>query len=206
MKKTVITTIIFDLGGVLVKLRDPQNYIDYLTLHQAKMNQVMVEYPKIVDDLSCGKISLQDLFTSLSSQFGMNASFPDFQSAFNTLMIGEEIPGMYEMILDLKRNYKVVLLSNTNLSHIEYTKKTTRLLQPMDRLFFSYEMGIQKPDPQIYLRLLQEMAVPPEETLFIDDMEENTIAASDLGMNTINAKHNISSAGLIKAQLEIGKH
>jgi len=47
-------------------------------------------------------------------------------------------------------------------------------------------MGIRNKNPQIYLQALEEANIVPEETLFIDDMEENIEAAKTTGMNVLH--------------------
>jgi putative hydrolase of the HAD superfamily len=47
-------------------------------------------------------------------------------------------------------------------------------------------MGMRKPNPQIYIQALTEADLVPEETLFIDDMEENIEAAKTTGMKVLH--------------------
>ena len=50
---------------------------------------------------------------------------------------------------------------------------------------FSHRLGIAKPDPAIYLHAAQGLGVPAEEILFVDDREDNILAARDFGMRAI---------------------
>jgi len=52
-------------------------------------------------------------------------------------------------------------------------------------LVWSFQLGIAKPDPEIYRHTLAKLGTRPEETLFIDDKLENIEAARALGMKAI---------------------
>jgi epoxide hydrolase-like predicted phosphatase len=49
----------------------------------------------------------------------------------------------------------------------------------------SSEMGLRKPDPRIYVRLLELLRRAPEEVAFVDDFAENLTPAAEMGMATI---------------------
>jgi glucose-1-phosphatase len=55
-----------------------------------------------------------------------------------------------------------------------------------EKPFFSFDMGLLKPDPQIYKTVLSEAGLLPSETLFLDDLKANVEAANLLGINTIH--------------------
>ena len=57
-----------------------------------------------------------------------------------------------------------------------------------EKIFLSYEMGIMKPHPDIYQRVLEEAGIRAEETLFLDDNADNIRAASALGIQTIHVQ------------------
>lgn len=52
-------------------------------------------------------------------------------------------------------------------------------------IFTSYELGLLKPDPQIYQTMAQKLKTPYNQILFIDDKERNIIPARELGLNGI---------------------
>jgi putative hydrolase of the HAD superfamily len=88
-------------------------------------------------------------------------------------------------------NHRIFLLSNTNEIHINefnrYLLETYRLpsLEPFfEKLYLSYEVGLRKPDTQIFEHVLADAALRPESTLFIDDSIQHIQAAAELGINT----------------------
>lgn len=54
-----------------------------------------------------------------------------------------------------------------------------------DKRFLSYELGLIKPDPEIYKVVLQKLHAEPSEVVFIDDLPRNIEAARALGINGI---------------------
>ena len=110
--------------------------------------------------------------------------------AWNELLI--DIPSeRIHLITELRKRYRVVLLSNTNITHINASNEWlfnnsqyNGLNELFDKLYLSYEMRMSKPDDEIYQSLLKSENVNPEKALFIDDSIANINAAKALGINT----------------------
>ena len=89
-------------------------------------------------------------------------------------------------------NYNLFLLSNTNELHISWiqenwgTKLYTEFKNCFEQFYLSHEVHFRKPDAAIYKFVLNENNLIAKETIFIDDVEENTIAANALGIHTWN--------------------
>jgi putative hydrolase of the HAD superfamily len=88
--------------------------------------------------------------------------------------------------LELKRRgFLTAILSNMGDTVHESLKREFAWLERFDVLVWSYQLGIAKPDAAIYLHLLKELGVKPEEALFLDDRKANIEAARALGMQGI---------------------
>ena len=57
-----------------------------------------------------------------------------------------------------------------------------------EKVYYSYEMGMRKPNPSIYSSILNKHDLSPKRTLFVDDKKANTDAAASLGINIWNLK------------------
>jgi glucose-1-phosphatase len=78
------------------------------------------------------------------------------------------------------------LLSNTNDIHWSFIQERyPHILQPFDRLLVSHELGLEKPDPEIYRWVIRDSGYAPEAHLFIDDIEENVLGARAVGMDAV---------------------
>ncbi|MFL0245361.1 HAD-IA family hydrolase [Candidatus Clostridium stratigraminis] len=77
------------------------------------------------------------------------------------------------------------LLSNFHRSAFERVSLENEFFNLFDGRIISYEINLIKPEKEIYNRLLKTYNLEPEETLFIDDMQENINSAKELKINTI---------------------
>ena len=77
-----------------------------------------------------------------------------------------------------------------------------RFARAFDSVVISGEVGLRKPEPEIYLRALEETGLAPEECLFIDDLEHNVAAAAALGM--VGVLHTDAAATRSRIAAECG--
>lgn len=87
----------------------------------------------------------------------------------------------------LRSKYKVYLLSNIGDVHWDYVLRVTReagvpMDECFDHCFCSFELGVAKPDPVIFQRVIEESGVVPAETLYIDDFDDNITAGTEAGL------------------------
>ena len=97
-----------------------------------------------------------------------------------------ENPLMVAWQIQLKeRGLKTAILSNMGDAVLESVLRAFAWINRFDLCVWSYQLGIAKPDPAIYLYTLDKLGTHPEETLFIDDKRENVWAARALGIQAI---------------------
>lgn len=97
----------------------------------------------------------------------------------------QEIPGMVHLVKDLQRQgYQTALLSNVRGSQAAIKRKLG-YYNLFDPVLLSYEIGIKKPDPEIYKLLLSKLQALPQTVLFIDNKQANVDAAKELGVDGI---------------------
>lgn len=97
-----------------------------------------------------------------------------------------------EFISKLKESgqYRMFLLSNTNALHIGQVRENMgvtaykKFYECFEAFYLSHEIGMRKPDPEIFSYVLEQNDLQPDQTLFIDDTEEHTLSASHLGIRT----------------------
>jgi putative hydrolase of the HAD superfamily len=134
----------------------------------------------------------------------MPFSDAEIDHAWNTII--KDIPvERIELIERLKKEYKVYLLSNSNAIHYDYYNlyvKNNFDYESLDAIFekawYSFRMGLFKPDPRIYEQVLQEGGLVGEETLFIDDKLENVEAAERVGLKGYYLKEGEDVVGIFK--------
>lgn len=109
-----------------------------------------------------------------------------------------------EIIKNLKKQgYKIYLLSNTNEHSYEEVIKDIEYL--FDGEALSYQLHMIKPYEGIYKYLIDKYNINPEETLFIDDREDNMKTANSLGINgrAVNPD-DVEDIKLVLKEYEIG--
>lgn len=84
-----------------------------------------------------------------------------------------------------KKGYKTYILSNYAKRGFEMTKEKLPFVEDMDGVLFSYQVKLVKPEPEIYQALFDKFQLKPEECVFMDDNENNVIAARKAGMQAI---------------------
>jgi putative hydrolase of the HAD superfamily len=80
---------------------------------------------------------------------------------------------------------RLALLSNMPREQWAALRNGLGWLPLCDVLVLSYELGIAKPDPEIYRRCLDQLSLAPDEVLFLDDHPDNVAAAAELGINAL---------------------
>jgi glucose-1-phosphatase len=89
------------------------------------------------------------------------------------------------LLPELKKKYKLILLSNTNTIHREYGWKNYDFLKYFDEMILSYEVKAVKPEEKIYKAVEDVSGKPPEEHIFIDDIKEYAEGALKCGWDGI---------------------
>ncbi len=91
-------------------------------------------------------------------------------------------PVMFDLVQDLKNaGVRVALLSNS----WGNTYPRDRIDAVFDLVVISAEVGMRKPNPDIFAHALDLLGVRPERVVFVDDAEPNTDGAARLGMHTV---------------------
>jgi putative hydrolase of the HAD superfamily len=92
------------------------------------------------------------------------------------------IPATFRLIRELKRNYKVGLLSNTNECHYDRYFKKADIFPLFDSVSLSFEVKQMKPGERIYRDAVGKLQARPEECVYIDDIEAYAEGARRLGL------------------------
>ncbi len=183
-----IKNIIFDLGGVLYEI-DYQKVTDKFQELSPHLHFSQLKQDPIFDDFEIGKISPQEFRNSIRELTQMtDLDDSKIDTIWNSMLIGL-YPKRIELIKTLSQNYPIVLLSNANQIHYDYIIEECKpLFEPMQKVFFSFEIGMRKPHKEIFEFVLNTMNFKPEETLFIEDTIIHIEGANSVGIKTLHLK------------------
>lgn len=188
----MIRNIIFDLGGVILTL-DPQEGVrrfKELGLEQADFWLDAYTQRGIFGELEEGKIDAEAFRLEFSSLVGREVSYDECRHAW--LGYAKELPQRNLDILQRLRaeGYRLILLSNTNPYMMSWVRSADfdghghGIDYYMDALYLSYQLGVMKPSPEFFQRVISSEQIVPSESLFVDDGAKNVAAGAALGLHT----------------------
>lgn len=186
MKMKKITTVFFDLGGVLLELR-PDKTVNYLAECSGLSREVVEKSFPLEDYFQFERGNMDELrfFDIWRKALDNNElTDADFTKAWDNL-IGREL-ATSTILTKIKPYYQVWLLSNTNDHHIRYQTPKYLFFDQVDGKIYSYLEGCRKPEPEIFNLALERAGATPQESLFIDDMQVNVDQARKMGITTIH--------------------
>ncbi len=177
-------TLIFDLGGVLIR-HDNDLLYDRLAACCADPAAARPRMPACLEDeaIGTGRVSVEALHARLAAEHGFAGGYSHFLDLWSSHFSAE--PGMAQLVCALARRHRTVLFSNTNAAHVAHIKANYQVFDHVHAAYLSYELGLVKPQPASFLKVLQFEGRRAEECVFIDDRAENTAAASALGIKTV---------------------
>lgn len=179
--------IIFDLGNVLVKVNFEKFKSGLLSegISRAKFNKLFTE--KILrDKLESGEISAEKFVKYVTDKLDNKITAKRFIHHFNSMFTENRQMKKILSQLRSKQVYKLILLSNTNSIHFNYIRRRFSYINLFHNFALSYELRMLKPDTRIYNKIAVLYNLRPDESLFIDDLEENCLAAASTGMKIIH--------------------
>lgn len=195
--------VICDWGGVVESHRDVysvfQSSIDLIKLYTNEYSdeEILRIFSKCShnkDGKEMGILgTLEDTYEwidRINDKFKINVSYDQFIEDYKkTHDKIHSYQGVVEFIKSIKNNCKIAILSNLMLIDKERIDKHMGL-SDFDYVFLSFEMGLRKPNDEIYLKVQEALKVNPKNILLIDDTKENIETAKRLGWNTCQATGN----------------
>ncbi|MGE0078560.1 MAG: HAD family hydrolase [Bacteroidales bacterium] len=191
-----IKNIIFDLGGVVLDIEYKKTLDAFKKLGVDNLENIFTlsSQVELFNKLDCGLISPSEFRNELRNHIKQDLSDEAIDNAWNALLLDWNKDRLH-LLEKLKNHYQVYLLSNTNIIHsniynawLAKIANGKNLKDYFDKVYYSYEVGLRKPNPKIFNLVLQENGLIAEETLFIDDTLEHIESAKKLRLQTYNIK------------------
>ncbi len=180
------TTIIFDLGNVLIPFDHTLWVKNYNKIKDGLGDQYIKNYLDnyhIHRNYESGKMSDNDFIAQNLEWLDQKITAEQFCNYFSNIFSVNE--NVVELLPKLKQNYKLVLLSNTNSIHKKYGWEKYSFLQNFDELILSHIVGEVKPEKKIYKAVEAYTNEDPETHIFIDDILDYVNGAKKLGWDGI---------------------
>lgn len=188
-------TVIFDLGEVIIDL-GPQAVEDRLFAASGKELDYkdLVFSSLIMQRYETGRISESEFRQGVMELLSVSFTEEEFDEIWN-LMLHHISMDRIKLMEQLKADYQVMILSNTNPIHerkfdaiVKELSGGRKLSDFVHHAHYSHVIGMRKPDEEIYMHVINKHQLKPERTLFLDDRLDNVEAAKATGIEAVQVK------------------
>lgn len=188
--KSEFENIIFDFGGVIINIDYEATINAFKDLGISDFDALYSQAAQsdLFDAIETGRISPQHFINGILQLLPAGVTPNQVVHAWNTMIL--DIPKeRIEFLQQLSQTHDIYLLSNTNSIHIdkamrEWNNKTQADINDVfKKVYLSHEMGMRKPDVEIFRHVCQEQGLDPSKTLFIDDSIQHIHGAREAGLH-----------------------
>lgn len=181
----VIRAILFDLGGVLIRLRGHRVLLDYLPAGVSdKVFLTRWLHSPSVRQFESGRMTLPDFCRAAVTELGLEMTEDQFLLVFQRFL-DQPYEGPDEVLPRLMERYITGVLSNTSETHWEMATTMLPVLNDVHHRFLSCRLGLLKPDADIFEEVLRQLKLQAGEVLYFDDHPANVAAARELGIQAV---------------------
>ncbi|MGQ8818757.1 glucose-1-phosphatase [Serratia sp. NA_13] len=180
---------IFDLGNVIVDIDFKRVLGVWSSLSGTPLAVLSERFAmgELFQQHERGEISDEDFAEGLSAEMGIALSFEQFATGWQAVFVALR-PEVIDIMKRLRsEGHRVVVLSNTNRLHCNYwPQHYPQVAEAADHLYLSQDIGMRKPDANIFQHVLSAENTPPEQAVFFDDVAANVTAAEVLGIKGVH--------------------
>jgi len=179
-----ITSVVFDLGGVLIDWNPRHLYRKLFGADEAAMERFLAEV--CTPDWNSRFDAGRPLAEGVAELVAVNPEQAELISAYQQRwpeMLGGAFEGTVAILGELRRaGLRTYALSNWSAETFQVTRPLYPFLEEMDGILVSGEVKLGKPDPAIFREFLRRFNLAPQNTVYIDDWDRNVTVATALGM------------------------
>ncbi len=181
------TWIIFDVGGVLIDIdfRKSSEKFAAKTGASVETGLAFFDFEGVWHQFERGDFSSEALFAKMNTALHGTLTEPEILDCLFEIIRGEK-KDMTQLVQELSATYELGCLSNTNPYHWKFMNTELPAFSYFKKKFASFQLGLAKPDVQIFDHVRRELGVPAEEILLIDDSERNIEGAKAAGWQAVH--------------------
>lgn len=181
--------LLFDFGGVLVEFAGPKELGAYVRWPSTPAT-ILERWTKCphTDAFERGQLTPQQWAEVFVKEWDVTVDADAFLKMFATWS-RRILPGATELLDALRGRYRLAVLSNSNELHWERNRNELRIIQLFEFAISSHEVGMCKPDPEIFKVAIERANVTsPDAIVFFDDLEANVAAARAAGLRAYQVR------------------
>jgi len=198
---TAPRALLFDLGGVLIDINFGlaiQAWAAYSALPETELARLF-HFDREYRQHERGELDSAAYFAHLAARLQLSANPAQIEAGWNAIFVGE-IAQTVQLLQSVRNRLPCYLLTNTNESHMRFwSARYPKLIPGFDAVFASHQLGLRKPEPEIFQHILQATGVAASDMLFFDDTAENVEAAKQAGLQALLVRSSVDVAHALAA-------
>jgi epoxide hydrolase-like predicted phosphatase len=197
-----IRAVLFDIGGIL-EITPPtgwrERWESTLGLGPGELDERMSD---VWRDGAVGKITEADVEAAIRQRLGVRDDQMDrFQTEMWDDYLGSPNVELIDYFTRLRPRYRTGIISNSFVGARRREQEGYGFGDICKLIVYSHEVGVDKPDRRIYDLTCERMALQPGECVFLDDVEENVVAAREVGFHAVLFANNAQAINDIEVCL-----
>ncbi len=173
-----IEAVVFDMGGVIVELGPITDILGEDPMPPEEFWSAWLR-SAAVRQFEMGQCSVEHFGERFVAEAGLKLSPTQMVEQFRSWPKGL-FPGGADLVRSV--NVEVAVLSNTNALHWENQLDAEEVQSLFARTYLSYQLGLAKPDADMFEHVVADLALPADRILFLDDNQLNVDGARAAGM------------------------
>jgi len=175
---------LFDLGGVLVRLEDPERALAWSggELDLSQIAALWQGKSDLIVRFETGACEPEEFGAAIINEFNLTCTTEELLREFQQYVI-DPYPGARQIVREMRSHGLTACFSNTNCLHWQQMKERMKLFDAFDYLFPSHLIKMRKPEPQAYRLVIEKIGLNPEKIYFFDDTRINIEIAREFGIN-----------------------
>ena len=185
----MIECVIFDLGNVTINFDETRTFRKWASCGKYSFDEVKSYYQtsSARKSFERGEITPKQFYGKYVEDLKLKITHKEFEKCYCDIFSRNF--GVEKIIKSLKGKVRLVLLSNINEWQYEYARKRYKIIDMFDEYVLSYEVGMRKPNPFIFLEAVKKSKTMLWNCLYFDDIPEFVYMARMLGIRAFQYKN-----------------
>ena len=176
-----IQAVVFDLGGVLAEFSGVATMRELASISSDEELWARWLGCEWVRRFERGQCSPEDFAEGMVGEWRLPMTGAEFLTTFGD-WVQQPYDGAEELVVEASERVCVAMLSNMNAVHWERAVSAWPIVKRFDHVFTSFQLGLIKPDPEVFHHVVESLDIDPQQVFFVDDNQINVDGALTAGL------------------------